>query len=540
MVSRIFTILVLLFPFVCSGQQNISEVWIADNGDGTYKNPIIHADYSDPDVVRVGDDYYMTASSFNCVPGLPILHSNDLVNWELIGYALKKLIPEDVFNIPQHGNGIWAPCIRYYNNEFFIYYPDPDFGIYLTKAKNAAGPWSDPVLVKTGTGLIDPSPLFDDDGKVYLTFAFAGSRAGVKSVLMVGELNSEGTEITGNEVMVFDGHENHPTVEGPKFYKRNGYYYIFAPAGGVTNGWQLALRSKNIYGPYEEKIVMAQGNTEINGPHQGAWINTSTEEDWFIHFQDKEAYGRIVHLQPMKWVNDWPVIGTDLNVDGIGEPVLTFKKPNVDKSFPINTPPESDEFNGSSLGLQWQWHANPDMKWGFSSGNLGFYRLNCVPKPEGAKNLWNIPNLLLQKFPAEEFTVTTKLTFNSRTDNEETGLLVMGEDYQYISLKKENGQLKIRSVQCKNARNEGFEQEVFSEDFEGNEIYFRVKIEKGAVCSFSYSNDRKHFIPVNEKLTAKPGRWIGAKVGLFALREGITNDSGTVDIDWFRVEKDER
>ena len=528
----------LIFLGISSYSQNeVSKVWVADNGDGTYKNPILHADYSDPDAVRVGDDFYITSSSFNCVPGLPILHSKDLVNWELIGHALKKQPPFDVFDKPQHGNGVWAPCIRFHNNEFYIYYPDPDFGIYLTKAKNPAGPWSEPLLVKGGKGLIDPSPLWDDDGKVYLTHAFAGSRAGVKSIIVVSEMNSDGTEVIGDEVMVFDGHIAHPTVEGPKFYKRNGFYYIFAPAGGVATGWQLVLRSKNIYGPYEEKIVMAQGNTEINGPRQGAWVTAQTGEDWFIHFQDKEAYGRIVHLQPMVWLNDWPVIGSDPDGDGIGEPVLSHKKPNIGKTYPVVTPPESDEFNGSTLGLQWQWHANPQTTWGFPSGNLGFYRLNCIPRPENAEGLWNIPNLLLQKLPAKEFIATTKLTFNAITDNEEIGFVLMGEDYQYVSLKKLDAKLIVRVVQCKNARTGGKEQELFSEEFSGSEIYFRIKVEKGAVGKFSFSSNGSNFKEASAAFEAKPGCWIGAKIGFFALREGITNDAGTADIDWFRIEK---
>lgn len=528
---------VLIFAgFSALAQTNISKVWVADNGDGTYKNPILHADYSDPDAIRVGDDFYMTASSFNCVPGLPILHSKDLINWQLIGYALQKQAPSNVFDKPQHGNGVWAPCIRFHNNEFYIYYPDPDYGIYLVKAEKAEGPWSEPVLVKSGKGLIDPSPLWDDDGKVYLVHAFAGSRAGIKSIIVVNELNSEGTEVTGKEVMVFDGHDAQPTVEGPKFYKRNGYYYIFAPAGGVSTGWQLAMRSKNIYGPYEEKIVMAQGKTEINGPHQGAWVTTQTNEDWFIHFQDKEAYGRIVYLQPMVWKNDWPVIGSDPDGDGVGEPVLSHKKPNVGKTYAVITPSENDEFNGSTMGLQWQWHANPQLYWGFPSGNLGYFRLNCVDKPDNSESLWNVPNLLLQKFPAEEFTATTKLKFTARHNGDETGFVVMGEDYHYVSLKMENEKLKIRVARCENARTGGKDVELYSEDFAGDEIYFRIVVEKGAVCSFGFSSDGKTFKSAGPEFEASPGRWIGAKVGYFALRDGVTNDSGTVDIDWFRIE----
>jgi len=534
--SAFLWIVGLLLSMQVAAQNQVSKVWVADNGDGTYRNPIIHADYSDPDVVRVGDDYYMTASSFNCSPGLPILHSKDLVNWELIGYALDKIVPEDVFNKPQHGNGVWAPCIRYHNDEFYIYYPDPDYGIYMIRAEKAEGPWSKPVLVKGGKGLIDPSPLWDDDGKVYLTYAFAGSRARIKSVLMVNELNSDGTAVIGNDVMIFDGHEEHPTVEGPKFYKADGYYYIFAPAGGVSTGWQLVLRSKNIYGPYDVKTVMAQGDTEINGPHQGAWVSTPSGEDWFIHFQDKEAYGRIVHLNPMRWENGWPVIGIDIDSDGIGEPVLTHKKPDVGASYPVMTPPESDEFNGDKLGLQWQWHANPHISYGFPSGNLGYYRLNCIVRPEG-NGLWDVPNLLLQKFPAEEFTATTKLSFHTRTPKEETGFVVMGEDYQYISIQRLDQKLVIQTVKCENARTGGGEEVVFTNDFNGNDVYFRISVKEGAICNFSYSTDGNNFKAAGPAFEAKPGRWIGARIGYFALREGITNDSGTADIDWFRISK---
>ncbi|RYE04898.1 MAG: glycosyl hydrolase 43 family protein, partial [Sphingobacteriales bacterium] len=337
----------------------------------TYKNPVLYADYSDPDAIRVGEDYYLISSSFDAVPGLPILHSKDLVNWRLIGHALKRQVPLKHFQKTQHGNGVWAPSIRYRKGEFYIYYPDPDFGIYLTKSKSITGPWSDPILVAEGEGLIDPCPLWDDNGQVYLAYAFAGSRAGIKSVIAVKELNTHGTAALDEGTIVYDGHEIDPTIEGPKFYKRNGYYYIFAPSGGVSTGWQLVLRSKNIYGPYERKVVMAQGKSTVNGPHQGAWVDTKGGEDWFLHFQDKEAYGRVVHLQPMKWVKDWPVIGVDEDGDGSGDPVMQYKKPAVGKAYPLETPPESDEFNDNKMGLQWQWQSNPQANWSFMNVSKG-------------------------------------------------------------------------------------------------------------------------------------------------------------------------
>lgn len=515
----------------------ISKVWVADNGEGTYKNPVINADYSDPDAIRVGDDFYMIASSFDAVPGLPILHSKDLVNWSIIGHALLRQPPVEHFSKTQHGNGVWAPAIRYHNNEFYIYYPDPDFGIYLTKAKNITGPWTDPVLVESGKGLIDPCPLWDTNGKVYLAHAFAGSRAGVKSILVIKQMNAEGTKTIDAGVLVYDGHEKDPTIEGPKLYKRNGFYYIFAPAGGVSTGWQLVLRSKNIYGPYERKVVMDQGKSKVNGPHQGAWVDTQTGEDWFLHFQDKGAYGRVVHLQPMHWINDWPVIGVDKNKDGIGEPVSEYIKPRVGKIYPVTTPQESDEFNDTKLGLQWQWQANPIPTWAMPNSMNGTLRLNATQITDSIKNYWEVPNILLQKFPAEEFTATTKFNYNFRVSGEKFGFTIMGLDYAYISVVKRGNENYLSYTTCKGADKGNAESEqVIAKLTDGN-YYFRVKVSKGAVCAFSYSSDGNEFKEIAEKFTATPGKWIGAKIGYFFTRTAKTNDAGFADIDWFRIEK---
>jgi len=517
----------------------VSTVWVADNGDGTYKNPVLNADYSDPDAIRVGDDYYLVSSSFEDIPGLPILHSKDLVNWTIIGHALQRQPPFDHFSIPQHGNGVWAPSIRYHKGEFYIYYPDPDFGIYLVKATNPVGPWSEPVLVEGGKGLIDPCPLWDDDGSVYLVHAFAGSRAGFKSVIVVKKMNAQGTGTTGDGVLVYDGHATDPTIEGPKFYKRNGYYYILAPAGGVSTGWQLALRSKNIYGPYERKVVMDQGTTPVNGPHQGAWVTTQTGEHWFLHFQDKEAYGRVVHLQPMKWINDWPVIGIDKDGDGKGEPVLVYKKPNTGKIVPRQTPAESDEFNDIKPGLQWQWMANPKGGWAFINAGNGSLRLYANKLPDSAANLWFAPHVLLQKFPADEFTVTTKLDFHpdTRVENEKTGLAVMGLSYATLGVKNKKDGIYLVYTLCKDADKKKPENETVLTKLVNGSVYLRVKVSNGAQCRFSYSTDGKQFTEAGELFTATPGRWIGAKVGLFCTRETTTNDAGYADFDWFRIEK---
>jgi beta-xylosidase len=522
--------------FLFLGLNLQAQVYISDLGNGQYQNPIIHADYSDPDVTRVGDDFFMVSSSFNSVPGLPVLHSRDLVNWTIINHVIPTLIPEETFKHPQHGNGIWAPSIRYYAGWYYVYYGDPDFGIYMIRTEDPWGTWEKPVLVKAAKGWIDPCPLWDDDGKAYLVHAFAGSRAANKSILVMHQMSKDGTRLLDDGVLVFDGHKDHPTIEGPKLYKRNGYYYIFAPGGGVAQGWQTVLRSKNIFGPYEDRIVLQQGNTDINGPHQGALVELKNGENWFFHFQEKQPYGRIVHLQPAIWKNDWIIIGEDKDGDGIGNPVRQWKKPTVDNTYPIQVPQTSDEFDQPKLGLQWQWHGNPGSLWVFPT-NMGFLRMNPVIVDKDGQNLWDLPNLLLQKMPAESFTATTKLTFFHQNDSEEIGLLIMGLDYAFLSLRQEEGELVLRFVECKDAEKGTPEKEQAKISLDKNSIHLRVQVQAKGQCQFSYSIDGKSFLNMGPVFAAKEGKWIGAKVGLFSIRDKHINDGGYTNIDWFKISK---
>ena len=526
-----------------------SEVWVSDEGNGMYRNPVLHADYSDPDVCAVGEDYFLTASSFNCTPGLPILHSKDLVNWKIVNYALKKVEPVEYYNEARHGKGVWAPSIRFHEGMYYIYWGDPDFGIFMVKTRDPYGEWDKPVLVKAGKGMIDPCPLWDDDGRVYLAHAWAGSRAKFNSVLTVCELNKEGTKVISDPVLVFDGNDgvNH-TIEGAKFYKRNGFYYLFAPAGGVVSGWQLVMRSKDVYGPYEARIVMAQGKTDINGPHQGGWVDTPAGESWFLHFQDKGAYGRVLHLNPMKWVNDWPVIGVDRDGDGCGDPVSCYRKPKTDKTYPIETPVESDEFDTRKLGLQWEWHANYQDVFGFTT-NMGYARIYGHELSSHFKNFWEVPNLLMQKFPAEEFTATAKLKVSAKDDGQLSGLIVMGWDYSWIGVEKQGEKFLLKQAICKDAEQGNLEQVSTlavlepSKKFEAGlfpnferEIYIRVRVGKEAYCRFSYSLDGKKFTEAGTLFKARQGKWIGAKVGMFSVTPH-GKERGWVDVDWFHVEK---
>ena len=526
-----------------------SEVWVSDEGNGMYRNPVLHADYSDPDVCAVGEDYFLTASSFNCTPGLPILHSKDLVNWKIVNYALKKVEPGEYYNEARHGKGVWAPSIRFHEGMYYIYWGDPDFGIFMVKTRDPYGEWDKPVLVKAGKGMIDPCPLWDDDGRVYLAHAWAGSRAKFNSVLTVCEMNKEGTAVISDPVLVFDGNDgvNH-TIEGAKFYKRNGFYYLFAPAGGVVSGWQLVMRSKDVYGPYEARIVMAQGKTDINGPHQGGWVDTPAGESWFLHFQDKGAYGRVLHLNPMKWVNDWPVIGVDKDGDGCGDPVSRYRKPKTDKTYPIETPVESDEFDTRKLGLQWEWHANYQDVFGFTT-NMGYARIYGHELSPHFKNFWEVSNLLMQKFPAEEFTATAKLKVSAKDDGQLSGLIIMGLDYSWIGVEKQGEKFLLKQAVCKDAEQGNLEQVSTlavlepSRKFEAGlfpnyerEIYIRVHVDKGAYCRFSYRLEGRKFTEAGTLFKARQGKWIGAKVGMFSVTPH-GKERGWLDVDWFRVEK---
>ena len=512
-----------------------TQGWVADRGDGTYTNPIIFADYSDPDVIRVGDDFYMVSSSFNCTPVLPVLHSKDLVNWTIIGHVSENL-PSPIFDQPQHGKGCWAPSIRFHKSEYYVYYGDPDFGIFMSKTKNPAGPWEPLLLVKQAKGWIDPCPLWDDDGKNYLVHAWAKSRVGFNSVLTVNRMSADGKQIFDDSLTVFDGHKNHPTMEGPKFYKRNGYYYVFAPAGGVVPGWQTVLRSKNVFGPYEDRIVLDQGTTTINGPHQGGWIETQTGESWFVHFQDRGAYGRILHLQPMIWKNDWPIIGVDSDGDGKGEPVYRWKNPDVGKTYSIAVPQTSDEFDSAKLGLQWQWHANHRESWYSLGEKPGTLRMRLIAMPESSKNLWMVPNLLLQKFPAPKFSATTHLELRPTTIGERAGIVVFGFDYSFLVLENRIDGVHLINSICK-AADKGSEETVQSDiPYSQQIVFLRVSVDTGAVCRFSYSADGKNFTYVGTEFIACAGRWIGAKVGLFALALHGSTPSSFADYAWFRIE----
>lgn len=495
--------------------------WVPDRRDGTFENPVLLADYSDPDAIRVGDAYYLIASSFAATPALPILESRDLVNWTLIGHALRNL-PDPRYREVQHGAGIWAPSLREHAGTFYLFAPTPDEGIYVLRAPHPRGPWSEPELLLPGKGLIDPCPFWDDDGKAYLVHAYARSRAGIKDRLRLRPMSPDAKQVLGEGEIVYFDPEHQPTLEGPKLYKRNGFYYILAPAGGVEKGWQLALRSRDIFGPYEARTVLEQGRTPVNGPHQGALVDTPSGEWWFLHFQDAGIYGRVVHLNPVTWQEDWPLMGE--SPDGkTRQPVLRHKKPNLPPQ-PVAVPETSDEFASGELRPCWQWHANHSEEWFSLRARPGYLRLNpvCLPGLE----LLKAPNLLLQKLPARSFRLETEIEVSQDSEGLRAGLVVMGDSHAALVVEQRAG---VRAVALLiDGRS------LFSANLPNGPVRLRVALADGGSCRFEYTAHAQATVRLEPTFQAQRGRWIGTKVGLFALCEGSAAAAGHADFSYFR------
>lgn len=553
-------------------------MWLADLGNGNYRNPILYADYSDPDAIRVGEDYFMVASSFSNSPALPILHSKDLVNWKVVNYCLKH-IPEFRYNNPLHGCGVWAPSIRYHEGTYYVCFPMPDEGIYMTTTKDPFGEWSEPVNIRPGAGWIDPCPFWDDDGNAYLVAGVAKSRIGYKSVLHIVRMRPDGMGIFGDEVKIFDGNENGQiTIEGPKMYKRNGYYYIFAPAGGVKTGWQTILRSKNPFGPYEHKVVLRQGDSLVNGPHQGAWVDTVTGEDWFLHFQDVYAAGRITHLQPMHWENDWPIIGVNKEGNDYGEPVMQYVKPNIGKTaeeindtdkYPVCEPDTTDEFDTDKMMLQWQWNSNYDDSWyvtktdayGKKVPDGSYIRLNALASTP-LRPVSDYRNLLLQKWPAPEFECVTKMCVNGLENGDYAGIVSLGVEYGAVGIVKNFGEYSIRTVRgtqsfdCEAAysKEDVKDYPIAKDTFADKEktVYLRYTVKRTGTKDTKEMALAVKNVPVEEvtleisfdgkayekqvSFTAKAGRWVAVKNGMFVNHNNEVKNEGDgfVTADYIR------
>ncbi|RKN04497.1 glycoside hydrolase 43 family protein [Streptomyces radicis] len=495
-----------------------------------YRNPVLPADWSDPDAIRVGEDFYLTASSFGRVPGLPLLHSRDLVNWRFVGHALRRLTPEEDFAAPRPDGGVWAPALRHHAGRFWIFWGDPDRGIHQVNSPSVEGPWTDPVLVKPGRGLIDPCPLWTEDGGAYLVHGWARSRSGVKNRLTGHRMSQDGRRLLDEGKVIVDG-DALPgwfTLEGPKLHRRDGWYWILAPAGSVETGWQGAFRSRDFFGPYEERVVLAQGGTRVNGPHQGAWVDAPDGADWFLHFQHRGPFGRVVHLQPMAWDDDgWPVIG-----DG-GEPVEGHRLPVPGQ--PRSAPATDDDFPGGAFGPQWTWLANPGPDWALPHDGEGL-RLACLPTP-GAHDPRTLPNVLAQRLPVGPRTAEVELRLGQGAPGARAGLAVVGDAFGWIGLERaaDGGARLVHRFGEPVAERE--RDAAHARPAPDGRALLRVHITDDGRCRFAARlPDDAGPRPSGPEFAARPWGWTGAQLGLFAaVPPDAAAPAGTAEFRRFRL-----
>jgi beta-xylosidase len=521
-------IVFLLFSCSCAGQQDSVVKMQSDNGDGTYTNPVIAADFPDPDVILVDDVYYFLSTTMFIFPGVTVLKSYDLVNWEYCSNVVPRMDFHPYYNLDggnRYSHGQWASSLKYHNGKFYLLFNTLDEGGFICTADKAEGPWQIGHLPR---GFHDCGLFFDDDGKIYVAYGY--------NEIYITELDSNFAP-KGKDVLVYKG-DIRNGLEGAHVYKINGYYYLYCTYGGL-DGFQVALRSKNIYGPYEQKVVIRDMTKGPNyGIHQGALIQTQTGQWWTMLFVDSGPFGRFPSLQPVTWQDGWPMVGVD------GKAVVTYKKPDVGKKYPIKTLPTSDEFESAELGMQWGWNHNPDpAKWSLTQ-NPGSLRLKTVKVVE---NLTEARNTLTQRMFAyysdKIATVgTTKMDFSNMKEGDIAGLAIFQDPYAYIGIKKING--KNHVIMVNNGKT------IESVAVDGSTIYLRAdpfygsgaakayggKAVKGTgTATFSYSLDNKSFTKLGNEMQMqfKLTVFTGNK---FCLFNYATKElGGHVDFDWFRI-----
>jgi beta-xylosidase len=476
----------------------------------------------------VDSSYYMVNTTMFVFPGVTILKSYDLVNWEYCCNAVPRFDFSKCYDLDgcnRYGHGQWATSLKYHNGKFYLLFITLNEGGFLCSANKPEGPWQ---IRKLPKGFYDPGLFFDDDGRIYVAHGY--------SEIYMTELDQNFAPISKDSLIITG--DIRKGLEGSHVYKINGYYYLYCTYGGL-DGIQAAFRSKNIYGPFEEKVVISEKTHGPNfGIHQGALIHTQTGEWWTMLFVDSGPFGRFPSLQPITWEDGWPMVGVD------GHAVVTCKKPDVGKSYPIKELPASDEFDGAKLGLQWEWNHNPEpSKWSLAE-NPGYLRLRTVKVVDSLQKALNTLTQRMFAFYSDSLAsiATTKMDFNKMKEGDIAGLAVFQDPYAYIGIKKVNGKNYIIMV------NNG--KIIDSSIVETTKIYLRASAIYGSgaahyfdgkaapgtgTASFLYSLDNKTFVKIGNEFKMRFSLKIftGNKFCLFnypTLKTG-----GYVDFDWFRT-----
>lgn len=497
---------------------------VSDQGNGTYKNPVVFADFPDPDVIRVDDTYYMVTTTMHHLPGCTILKSTDLVNWEYCAQPLEQLSTADRYSLLNGENayaaGMWACSMKWHDGKFYILLNCNDAGGFVLSATNPEGRWEKQKLSRI---YYDPGMLFDN-GKVYVA-------CGIGNIQMC-ELDEDFNFIQEKNVIA-----DKSGLEGSHLYKIGDYYYIYATYGGWPSG-QAVFRSQNIFGPYEEKMLVEKWiDSKPNTVHQGALFDTPSGEWWTILQEDLGAFGRMPNLQPVSWSDNWPVVGNN------GVPYATHKKPDTGTCSPRTGLPTNDNFRSYPIGMQWQWNHTPDNGAWSLFERQGWLRL----KPSAsADKLTQARNMLTQRIfarhdkPSVPSTGTIRLDVSNLQEGDRAGICILQDPYAAIAVEVKDGQKQLVWWQDQLTANDGFTPAEKTQQLAiDSVIYLRAAITYGtSQTQFYYSTDNETYQPLGGQTTLgyNLSVFVGARFGLFCYNTQTGQSEGYADIDWFSTE----
>jgi beta-xylosidase len=544
MANRQYQILSLLFilAFNCNSHAGPRIGSWGDQGDGTYKNPILNADYPDVDIEQAGDIYYMITSTNHYAPGMTLLKSKDLVNWTIIGHVFNKLTWEPRYNFDEMSGyrfGIFAGDLAHHDSEWFCYFIDASSGLYMSTAKEITGPWSRPICMLKKTRWTDPAVFWDDDEKqAYLVCNFGRDPAHKMNQTRLFKMSWDGKKLLDKGKAIYQGRG----AEAAKIYKIGGNYYIFMAEWIEGDRKQIILRGKSIYGPFERRIAMERGNGAHRSVCQGALVQATDGSWWYSHqlVQHREKVkgtfagrttgssyeGRSQWLIPVRWQDGWPVLGEDPDGNGIGNTVHLWKKPI--QGYPIDAPQTDDEFDAPKLGPQWEWNHNPrDNRWSLTE-RRGWLRLKAnVPVNNGG--FWNASNTISQRLMGKgKGVVTAKVDISGIKPGQKAGFCHHSGQYVLLGIRVDGNGEKSLIFNNNGKVKEG---PVIHNDM----IYYRTK-NNGNQASYEYSLDGKIYKPFGEKFQLKFGRWRGDRLGFYCWNDNKAD--GHIDIDYFRYDYD--
>lgn len=547
-------IAIIIFAFHFSLMTAHAQSWTADNGNGTFTNPLFYDEFSDPDILRVGDDYYLAGTTMHTVPGLVILHSKDLVNWENISYCFDRFdFDDDAFSLKNHkeiyGQGVWAPAIRYANGQFYVFTNINGKGLQCYTSKDIHGPWKHHNMQGR---IYDLSVLFDDDGKIYAIHGYGEVKCTELKPDMSGPIDETERTIIPEGNAVGEGHH---------MYKIGGMYYLIS-TDYRPNGRTLCSRSKSIWGPYETITITAdetfgyhaapltqvpQGEqyrighdgtkfgipevdkdaTACTNIHQGGIVEDQSGQWWALLMMDFHSIGRTVTLAPITWKDGWPTLGLEGN---LGRAPRTWLKPNINAGVQPHAPYErSENFNGKTLGRVWQWNHNPDDNlWGLKNGRL---RLQSMP----AEQLMWARNTLTQRVIGPKSIVTVELFTKRMKDGDVAGLGNINVPCSWIGIVKDGKTLTLRCFE--QATNDTIE--VKSGEMKSEKLWLRMVGDYDKDCAhYEYSFDGLQYQQLGRKmpLSYQLISFQGSRHALFAFNFKGKN-GGYAEFDNFTVEE---